>query len=300
MCEVVDESAQDEVFYDVSATAEHLYDRVTKTFTDRGVPLKNVIGFASDGCNTMMGDDNSVKTRFERDCPGITVLKCICHSMALCASEASKKLPRSCEKLAKDVYRYFASSYNRQKKFKQCQKFLDLKIKKLLHPAQTRWLSLKEVVERLLEMWEALILYFATVPLDETETVKDIITGLNDPLIRLLLFFVNFALPKFTQANLTFQSSSPQITSMQATMEKTLKSLLKCYLDGNYVERTPLHSINPRDMRYVKPRNLITVGENALLFMQKPAVGQNNALMDHFYQYVTDYLIVGCEQIQKR
>lgn len=34
-----------------------------KSFTDANVPLENIVGFASDGCNTMMGKNNSVSSR---------------------------------------------------------------------------------------------------------------------------------------------------------------------------------------------------------------------------------------------
>jgi len=58
------------------------------------IPLVNIIGFASDGCNTMFGPWNSVTSRFKEDFPEVIVQKCICHSLALCGSEACKILPQ--------------------------------------------------------------------------------------------------------------------------------------------------------------------------------------------------------------
>ena len=54
------------------ATAERLYEEMMKSFTEAGVPLQNIVGFGSDGCNTMMGRHNSVslqssKKRFARN-----------------------------------------------------------------------------------------------------------------------------------------------------------------------------------------------------------------------------------------
>lgn len=142
-----------------SANAESLYNGLVKTLADYNVPLSNIISFGSDGCNVMMGKHNSVVSRLKESCPGLFVMKCVCHSAHLCVSEACKSLPRACEDLTRNKYNYLNSS-KRQSEFKQFQSFLEIDLHKILHPAQTRWLSLCSVVSRLLEQWSALQLYF--------------------------------------------------------------------------------------------------------------------------------------------
>lgn len=93
-----------------TATAQHLFETVIKSFEENSIPIENIIGFGSDGCNTMMGCHNSVSNRFRAKCPGIIALKCVCHSLHLCASDACKQLPAECEKLTRDIYNYFATS----------------------------------------------------------------------------------------------------------------------------------------------------------------------------------------------
>lgn len=44
---------------------------------------------------------------------------------------------------------------------------MDLKAHKILRPAQTRWLSIRAVVERLLEQWDGLFLYFNKLYFEE-------------------------------------------------------------------------------------------------------------------------------------
>lgn len=90
-----------------SSTAESIFDALIKTFTSRNIPRENIIGFGSDGCNVMMGRNNSVSTRFVELCPEIKIVKCVCHSLHICASEACKILPRSIEDLARDIYSFF-------------------------------------------------------------------------------------------------------------------------------------------------------------------------------------------------
>lgn len=136
-----------------SANAEHLYTGIITSLTEKSILLDNVIGFASDGCNVMMGEHNSVASRFRENFNGIFILKCVCHSLALCASEACRQLPRSAEDLARNIFNFFHASSKRLTAFQQFQVFTDTEVHKMLQPAQTRWLSLSIVVDRVLEQW---------------------------------------------------------------------------------------------------------------------------------------------------
>jgi len=125
------------------ATAERLFNVVIETFRKMNIIIGNIVGFGSDGCSTMMGKNNSVALRFLTLCPNIFIMKCICHSLRLCASEARKQLPRKTEDLARDIHHFMKSSSKRQAQLAQFQKFLDLEVHKILHPSQTRLLSLQ-------------------------------------------------------------------------------------------------------------------------------------------------------------
>jgi hypothetical protein len=57
------------------AVAEHLFSKMTESSIKRNMPTENIIGFASDECNTMMGQHNSESSRFKEMCPGISVYK---------------------------------------------------------------------------------------------------------------------------------------------------------------------------------------------------------------------------------
>ncbi|XP_022818325.1 uncharacterized protein LOC111350857 [Spodoptera litura] len=102
LCKVFDSENPDMV--NQGATGENLYRVMTQSFLDKNIPLDNMIGFAADGCNVMMGENNSVASRLKENLPGIFILKCVCHSAHLCASEACKELPRRCEDLAREIY----------------------------------------------------------------------------------------------------------------------------------------------------------------------------------------------------
>lgn len=99
----------------------------------------------------MMGTNHSVQTLLKADLPDLYVLKCICHSLALCASYACLKLSRTPEDLVRDIHNYFQNSYKRLNSFHTFQIFINAKPHKLPYHSQTRWLSLVSVVKRIFE-----------------------------------------------------------------------------------------------------------------------------------------------------
>jgi hypothetical protein len=84
-----------------------------------------------------------VQARFQEINPSIFVLGCTCHSMHLCASAAACKLPKSVEEFVRNIYNHFSNSSNRAERLEEFQHFLNMKPAKMLHPSQTRWLSLQ-------------------------------------------------------------------------------------------------------------------------------------------------------------
>lgn len=71
------------------ASAQNLYNTITDFFNSNAIPFKDkMIGFVADA---MMGSRHSLKTLLAKDIPTLFSMKCICHSLALCASYASAK-----------------------------------------------------------------------------------------------------------------------------------------------------------------------------------------------------------------
>lgn len=154
-----------------------------------------MVRFAADGASTMVGQHNSLATRFVADIPNLVVIKCICHTFHLCASYACTKLPREPEGLVRDVNKYFQNSPKRSGILKKFQEFLNLKPHKILHPCQTRWLSLRSAVVRLLEQNQALILYFTEHTFKDCLLTSDnILHMLKNPYNKMYLEFLEFVL----------------------------------------------------------------------------------------------------------
>ena len=77
---------------------------LVSTFEKYSIPLANIIGYASDTTNVMFGEHHSVVTQLKSLIPELYVMKCLCHSVHVCASHACEKLPQLLEDLVRDVY----------------------------------------------------------------------------------------------------------------------------------------------------------------------------------------------------
>ena len=77
----------------VKATGNDLFEALKSCLEESGLDLTNCIGYASDGASVMVGKHNSVWSRIKEASPNCIVIKCICHSLALCIKRAFDKMP---------------------------------------------------------------------------------------------------------------------------------------------------------------------------------------------------------------
>lgn len=307
MCMVVrsyrDDNIKDDFFGLIklsSADALTLYNHIVEYFTSNDIPYKqNLIGFASDGANVLMGHQHSVMSLLKKDIPALYVMKCICHSFHLCASYACQKLPRFVEDLTRDVYNYFSSSPKRTSQFLEFQEFCDVKAHKILHPAQTRWLSVHSAISRILEQYGALQLYFTdAVSQNDLLAAENILTKLRDPTTKLFLQFLDFILPFFTNLNKEMQSESPKIHLIYKNVTNILRSIFDCFLKRNYVVNTPLENID-----YKNPKNFLAIediylGGNVMKTISESTISQDQ--LTFFRLRCLDFYTEGCSQIIQR
>ncbi|KAJ8939989.1 hypothetical protein NQ314_010929 [Rhamnusium bicolor] len=131
-------------------TTTLIKENIGLTWIEKKIPLTNLIGFASDTRNVMVGDHNSVFSHLKVDLPDIALVKCSCHLIHLCASKACLELHRRVEDLLRNIGAHFSRSFGSQEKFKEFQIFFGTEIHKILLPSQTRWLSLEQCCSRIL------------------------------------------------------------------------------------------------------------------------------------------------------
>lgn len=134
-----------------SGTARSLYYGIKTLFNERQIPLKNVIGFGSDNCSTMMGSKSVFQKLMSQEVPSLFVIGCISHSFALCANHAVSVLPPFVETFLRDVSAYFYRSGKREREFMLIQDVTSTPNHSIPKLAQTRWLSRVTVISVILE-----------------------------------------------------------------------------------------------------------------------------------------------------
>lgn len=263
------------------STGQSIYDMIIETLNVHKIPVHNFVGFAADGASNLMGDSNSLCSRLKENFPGVTVVKCICHSLHLCASEAAKTLPRHCEDLLRNVYTYFAHSAKRKYEFKNFQTLLDIKPHKILHPCQTRWLSLHQAVDRLLEQWDALKKYFSVLEKQEKlRSVALISKDLNDPAVFLVLNFLKFILPTLTSLNLLFQRETPTIFHVHFHLTRLYKTTLQYFCRREILDRSNLSTFDPANKTNHVPLNNIYMGSYVHGLLQKEEYNRDSRMLE--------------------
>nr|CAI5849290.1 unnamed protein product [Callosobruchus analis] len=226
-----------------TATAQNLYNVIVNFFTENNIPYKNnLVGYAADGANAMMGAHNSLKTLLVNDIPDLYTMKCICHSLALCASYASEKLPDDAEKLVRSIYSYMHHSYTRQSSFQEFQIFCNIKPHKVL------------------EQYDTLQNYFRIEAFDQASGADEINAMLSNPLNKIYLLFLEYILPTFTDLNIEFQSENSKIYSLYPRILSACKFLLSCFLKPDYLKNPKLENIQYHNQQNFLPIDDIYLG----------------------------------------
>lgn len=281
-------------------TASGLHKLMDDYFNAANIDYKKMmIGFAADGANVMMGNRNSLSVLLKNDNPGLFITKCVCHSFDLCASYTCKTFPRWVEDLARDMYNYFLS-YKQAAAYKHVQKLLDVRPHKMLHPCQTRWLSLHAVVERLIEQYPALVAFFeGHGRADRLLDVDAILSKLKDPTTKLYLHFLVYVLPLFTTLNKEMQAEGTTIHVLYDRISTVLRTIVEGYLKPQYLRDTPLDRLQHRDPSNFAPLEEIYLGGRVMSELSKPT-DIDPAALHNFRLRCLEFCIEGASQVIKR
>lgn len=286
-------------------TAQDLFDALDGALTRQGLSMQSqMIGFAADTTNVMFGDNNGIIAKIREKNPHCIFVKCVCHSVALAVSHACKILPRNLEQLVKDVYNYFSQSSKRQREFLEFQDFTNSEKHKILRHYDIRWLSMHNCVNRILEQWAPLKLFFQGQYLSDKRqhvSCEFLYNSFNDNLILLYLHFLDFVLPIVNKFNIVFQGDYPVTHTFYKDMSSFFRSILSCFMKNNYVKSTPLSDLDPNASMYYLPLNDMYLGVNvAKKLCEMQGNNANKAIIQDFFQRCQQFFIQLSNQLKSR
>lgn len=220
-----------------SGDSVSLVNYLKNVIESKEIPLSNLIGFCSDTTKVMIGEHNSVFSHLKAALPSIACIKCSCHLIHLAASKACLKLPRSVEDLIRNLGSHFSRSSLRQEKFAEFQAFFQCDLHKIFTVATTRWLSVKNCVDRVLQQYAPLKEYLRLAVFeDPSKTTEEIMATMDNEFTVIYLEFMSYTLGLLTQFNLLFQSETPLLYKMKSSVEDLLKTVCSNYITFSYVK----------------------------------------------------------------
>ena len=230
-----------------NGSAVSLFNSFKHLFEERNIPITNIIGFVSDNCSTMLGKKKWIPKITQRYFTSVLVLGCVCHSFALCASHAVSVLTLFLESLLKDITLYFSRSSKRQNDFTTIQDVVQAVNHRIPKLAQTRWLSRENVVSRILEQWEVLVLYF------QSESRNDKVDGASK-IYKLLvargtkhrLCLLQYVFSKVNALNLEFQSEQYRLHKLHSMVSTEYKIILSFFIKEEVFTQMDLSNIDPK------------------------------------------------------
>ncbi|CAG5075438.1 Protein of unknown function [Cotesia congregata] len=234
-----------------SGTANNLYECLKLCLAEKNISA-NLIGFASDTTSVMAGSKHSIFTLLKEDFPNIVTVKCSCHMIHLVASKACQKLPESLESLLKKLSSHFHKSSIRQDRLREFQEYFSVQSHRILSPSNTRWLALKECVDRALEQYTPLNEHLRESVFSEpTVAVNEMLEIMEDEFTKIYLEFMSYILEILVDFNKLFQS------------ENSLLHILKSETEKMYVKSNDVFTLNHENVEEFVPLEKIYFGVSA-------------------------------------
>ena len=266
-----------------SCTGENIFNTVSEDLRSKNISWKNCVALGCDNANVMSGKKKGFFGFVQKEAPHCVFSGCPCHLIHLTAKHATDEhIPVNVGEILIDIYYYLKMSAKRQGELAEFQK-LHLeggkeKLKVLKH-VPTRWLSLLQGVNRILELWVALREYFHAEKGKTEKTGKDIEGGSNcgncakriydflaSHTARAYCLFLAYILPIFTKANLALQHEKPLIHKSRRICMDLYRSILVKFLKPAAFTGKQLMEVNVKLSYNLKKDTDISIGEQVRSF----------------------------------
>nr|XP_042906662.1 zinc finger BED domain-containing protein 5-like [Parasteatoda tepidariorum] len=280
------------------ATGQNMFQLLHEELSKRSIPWSNCIAFSCDNASSMIGKHKGLTKYLLEKNSKMIINKCACHLLHLAAKKGAKELPLNVEDFLIDVFYYFKKSSKRIEAFKACQIFCDLDNHKILKYVATRWLSLLNVIERFLEQWDSLSLFFQNED-GTSEKCRKIKKMFLDPRTKLYLLFLESVLPLFCSVNVLLQSEEPLIHCLRRELEMLLTKLIARYISPVSVkEAKSIRTIEFSNRKRQKLNEDLVIGCKTRQFLKENSLTED--VVSAFYLSVRNFYSLSCKYISEK
>ncbi len=224
------------------ADAKSLANAVNKVIAKWCLSKDKFVGLGTDGASSMIGQHNGLQALLKKDYPSLVHMRCVCHSIDLCARDAMKRtLPSNLETMIRDTYTWFSCSSSRQQAYQQIVDLIGVdsllqadeedssggaKALKLLSPCATRWLVAADCVQRILQQYDALCAHFTIAgEKDRCYDAKHLSMMYKNQENKLYLLFLYPVLKELKNLSKLFQSNTQETFKVYSSLRTYFRSL---------------------------------------------------------------------------
>ncbi|XP_054740561.1 uncharacterized protein LOC129246064 isoform X1 [Anastrepha obliqua] len=208
-------------------TAKGLVDSILKTLSEFGLDIKNLRGLGTDNASVMVGRNRGVISLLKQHQPNIVLVPCVCHSIQLAVSSASKLLPNKIEFLISETYNWFSKSASRQNSYSMLYAAINdgLEPLQMVRACSTRWLSIEVAVKRVTSQWLELKTHFGIAATVECCHKAKLLANLFSDENLAYLMFLGPILKEVQMVNKLFESNSVDPLKMFSDLKYLLSNL---------------------------------------------------------------------------
>lgn len=199
--------------------------------------IKHLHGLGTDNASVMTGINNGVHKKLLEYNPNIILIRCLCHSLQLATSAATKELPRNLEFLVRETYDWFSKSSLRQCQYKELYKTINdgAEPLKIVQACATRWLSIEPAISRIYAQWVELKSHFQIAKLSNEKCyTADLLHQMySDEFNFAYICFLKPILADVNKVNKTFESNNADPTKLLNDLMNLLESLIQKVVTPN-------------------------------------------------------------------
>lgn len=283
-------------------TGEGIFKLLDCELKKRDIPWENCVGFSCDNASTMTGVTKGVSSFMSKVNENIHVQGCACHLVHLAAQKGCGGLKNiNVEQFLIDIYYYLQKSSKRKHILKMCQKVFGEKPHKILKYVSTRWLSLLQSIDRILEQWNPLKMYFCETDHDMTgskfQKVKE---QFEDPSTKLYLLFLSSIIPLFNSLNVFLQQENPVIHQLHSKLNSFFVDVIVRFVKASSVPQSEkdLFQMKFASIKLQKSDAELVIGAKSRAYMKE--VNFSEEKLKLFYADVRTFYTRICEYIAKK
>ncbi|KFD63901.1 hypothetical protein M514_23892 [Trichuris suis] len=150
---------------------ESIFQVVQEFFSEKGIPLQNIIAVATDGAPAMVGCHRGFISHLKKIVPNVLSIHCVLHRQHLVARRLSPRLNESLQYVINGVNKIKSNPSN-DRLFRQLCDENNEEFNRLLLHTEVRWLSKGACLSRFFQLFDSVLQFFEEDDTSLTENLR--------------------------------------------------------------------------------------------------------------------------------